>query len=393
MSPVRLLHVIEAMHQGGAETVVLEHVRHASPDFDVLVCALNRGGPALEEAGALGARTFVLSKGHDRLRGIVQLARLMRDEHVDLVNGHNPTGALYATVAARLAGVKAILRTEHSTHYAGRHSGLYALAVEPTLIRMARRVICVCETVRAGHARRFPWARSRTVTVLNGISPAPPSRAGLEVRRDLGLGVDDRVALTVGSLTTQKAQHVMIEAFARVVSRIPQARLLLAGEGKLAERLRAQVRDLGLDGIVRFIGARQDVPDLLAAADVFVLSSVREGLSISILEAMRAGLAVVVTRAGGCAEAVADHETGRLVPVEDPPALADALLEILSDPERAAAMGAAGRARWSRCFSAERMVRETEALYRQVLQASRDRRPSSDQSSLQEEWGRGRPGA
>src|SRR5262249_10465026 len=102
---IRVMHVLESMHRGGAESVVVEHARHAARDVETLVVALNRGGPALEEAEAAGARTFRLSKHGGRAGGVTRLARLMREQEVRVVNGHNPTGALYAVAAARLAGV------------------------------------------------------------------------------------------------------------------------------------------------------------------------------------------------------------------------------------------------------------------------------------------------
>lgn len=359
--------MVEAMHQGGAESLVVEHVRHAAPDVQTFVCALNRGGPALEAAEAAGARARVLEKGKGRLGGLGRLARLMRDEKIDVVNGHNPTGGLYAALAGARAGVKAIVRTEHSIHYAGRHSGLYALALEPLVTALARRVICVCEASRASHADRLGWAREKFVTVLNGISAAPPARPRDLVRAELGLLPGARVALSVGSLTRQKAQHVLVEAFARLRSRVPEAVLVLAGEGPLRSELESAVLRLGIADAVRLIGPRRDVADLLEACDVFVLSSEREGLSVTLLEAMRAGRAAVATRVGGNGEAIADGETGLLVPAGDALGLAKALEALLGDPSRAATLGRAGRIRWAERFTAERMVAETEALYREAL--------------------------
>ena len=376
---MRVLHVIEGMHQGGAESLILEHVRHAAPDVDTLVCALNRGGPALEEARSLGARTFVLAKGGNHLGGLGRLVGLMRAEGVQIAHGHNPTGALYATAAGRWAGVDAIVRTEHSIHYPGRHSALYGAVLEPALTLLDRRVICVCEAVRLSHVRRLPWARDRFVTILNGISSAPATQPRSSVRRDLGLDPADRVAITVGSLTRQKAQQVLIEAFADVARRLPGARLLIAGDGPLREPLVRQAAAAAPEGVIRFLGRRDDAPELMGAADVFVLSSVREGLSVTLLEAMRGGLPAVVTEIGGSGEAVSEGETGRVVPVSNPAALAGALFELLGDPARASLMGAAGRERWAREFTAERMVRETEALCREGLRSAR--------------WGRTRAGA
>jgi glycosyltransferase involved in cell wall biosynthesis len=365
---LRVLHVIEAMDRGGAESLVVEHARHAGPGVEVLVCALNRGGPALEAARAAGARTFVL-QGRGRLARISRLARLVREEAITVVNGHNPTGGLAAALAARLAGLRAVLRTEHSVHYAGRHSAAWPF-LEQVATALTARVVCVCETVRESHVTRFRRVARRFVTVRNGVSAAPATRPREQVRADLGLGPLERVALTVGSLTPQKAQHVLLEAFARVVADAPASRLLIAGEGPLRAQLEARRDALGLGECVRFLGARGDVDDLLAAADVFTLSSRREGLPMTLLEAMRAGRAAVVTRAGGCAEAVADAETGLLVPVDDVAALAAALRALLSDPGRSAGLGAAARARWAREFTAERMVLETEGIYEAVLAAA-----------------------
>jgi glycosyltransferase involved in cell wall biosynthesis len=375
VSRLRVLHVIEAMHQGGAESMVVEHVRHAGADVESFVVALNRGGPALEAAAEAGGHVRVLAKGARRLDGLRALARILREERIDVVNGHNPTGALYATGASWRRDLVRV-RTEHSFHFAGRHSALYPW-LEPLATALQHRVICVCEAVRESHARRFPWAAERFVTVRNGISPAPAARPRAEMRAELGLGAMDPVALTIGSLTPQKAQHDLLEAFAECARRAPRAHLLVAGEGPLRAELEARREALGLAGKVTLLGARNDVTDLLEAAEVFVLSSVREGLSITLLEAMRAARPAVVTRVGGSAEAAVEDETARLVAAGNPTALAAALSGLLEDPAARARLGAGARARWERHFTAERMVRETEGLYRQALHErsgrSRDR--------------------
>ena len=175
------------------------------------------------------------------------------------------------------------------------------------------------------------------------------------------------MALTVGSLTPAKAQQVLLEAFAGVAARVPEASLLIAGEGALRPALEAEIARRGLERRVRLLGARGDTAELMEACDVFTLSSVREGLPVTVLEAMRAGRPVVASDAGGIREAVEDGSSGRVVPMRDPAALAAGLEEALGDPARAARWGAAGRQRWAAHFTAERMVRETETLYREAL--------------------------
>lgn len=372
---MKVLHVIESMGHGGAEWLIVEHVRHAGPGVVSLVCAVNRGGAALEAAAACGARTFVLEKGERRLATTGRLARLLREERVDVVNGHNPVGGLYAALAAFGSGGPVVFRTEHSTHYRGRHSAVYPL-LEILSTAVTRRVVCVCQAVLESHVRRMPWAARRFVTVANGISPAPHTRPRDAVRQELGIAPAERVALSVGSLTPAKAQLSLLEAFAVVAARVPQARLWVAGEGALRPALEAEIRRAGLEDRVRLLGARADAAELMGACDAFVLSSVREGLPVTVLEAMRAALPVVATNAGGTAEAVEDGVTGRVVPMRDAPALAAALGEVLADPEHATRMGRAGHERWARRFTAERMVRETEAFYRTELERSRRAAPA-----------------
>ncbi len=363
---MRVVHVVEAMHQGGAESLVVEHVRLASPEVKSTVVALNRGGPALEAAAAAGAETVVLGKGAARAAGLVRLTSLLRARRADVVNGHNPSGAMYGTLAARLAGVPVAVRTEHSIHYPGRAFRFYG-PVEAMLTRLTDRVICVCEAARASHAPRFRGLEERFVTIANGIAEAPPPRPRAQTRAALGIPPAAAVALTVGSLTPQKSQDVLLRAMAVARRRAPGAVLLVAGEGRLRERLQALHAELGLGDAVRFLGPRNDVPDLMAACDVFVLSSSREGLSVTLLEAMRAARAAIATAVGGNAEAVADGVTGRIVPVGDVAEMAGALADLLADEQRRAVLGAAGRERWRERFTAARMVGETEALYREAL--------------------------
>jgi glycosyltransferase involved in cell wall biosynthesis len=366
---IRVAHVVEAMHQGGAESLVVEHVRLAGSDVHSTVVALNRGGPALDAAAASGADTLLVGKGGARFHGLLRLASELRERRIDVVNAHNPIGAVYGTLAARLAGVPVVIRTEHSIHYPGRGGPLYTV-LEPWLTRFSARVICVCEAARESHVARLGGQASRFVTILNGIAEevaAPVDRD--EMRRRLGVGTGQPLALTVGSLTPQKSQDVLLRAMAEARRRVPDAVLLVAGEGRLRGELQALHGQLGLGASLRFLGARLDVADLMNACDLFVLSSSREGLSVTLLEAMRARRATLATRVGGNPEAVADGVTGRIVPVGDVPAIGAALAELLGDSARLGALGEQGHARWRERFTASRMVEQTEALYRECLRA------------------------
>jgi glycosyltransferase involved in cell wall biosynthesis len=363
---MKIMHVIDSMGRGGAEWLLVEQIRLAAPDVESWVVAVNRGGAALDAARTHGAKVLVLDKGKRRWECIRRLARLMREAGIDVVNGHNPVGGLYAALASIEARGTVVFRTEHSVHYRGRHSVVYPL-LEACSTALTRRVVCGCQAILESHVRRMPWAARRFVTVTYGISSAPHTRARDLLRQELGVGPEDRVALTIGRLAPAKAHTVMIEAFAAVAARVPQAVLLIVGEGPLRPELEAEVARRGLGGRVRLLGVGGESAELVKACDLFVLSSVREGLPVSILEAMRAGRAVVATDVGGTGEAVEDGATGRLVPARDPGALAAALEDLLGNPERLERFGVEARRRWEQRFTAERMVSETERLYRSEL--------------------------
>jgi glycosyltransferase involved in cell wall biosynthesis len=180
-------------------------------------------------------------------------------------------------------------------------------------------------------------------------------------RAALDLEADAPVALCLARLSPEKDVGNFLEAAAL----LPEAgaRFLVAGDGPLLPTLRHQIAFLGLEGRATLLGRRDGVPTLLAAADLLCLPSREEGLSLAALEAMAAGLPLVATRVGGLPEAVEDGKTGLLVPPRDPSALAGALARLLTDPARARAMGAAGRARAAACFTRDRMLQATHAVY------------------------------
>jgi glycosyltransferase involved in cell wall biosynthesis len=169
--------------------------------------------------------------------------------------------------------------------------------------------------------------------------------------------------IALGRLSQQKRPDVAVEAFARVHGRLSESELLLAGRGPEEERVRELAGRLGVDGAVRFLGPRDDVPELLATASCLVLSSDYEGCPLSVLEAMAAGVPVVATRVGGVPELVDDGRTGLLVEPGRPDLLADALARLLSNPAEAAGLGAAAREEARARFSRERMLAAVERVY------------------------------
>jgi glycosyltransferase involved in cell wall biosynthesis len=221
----------------------------------------------------------------------------------------------------------------------------------------------------SGHVRErlaalgVPAAKLRVVR--NGVDPGRFEQPVAHVfRSELAGNTGRPIVLTVARLAPQKG----LEFLLRAAAMLPEATFVIAGDGPARSILAAQAESAGLADRVRFLGSRRDVPDLLAACDVFVLPSLIEGLPLSVLEAMAAARPVVATRVPGTDETVVDGETGMLVPPRDPEALAHAIRSVLSDPERASRFGSAGRARVLGDFSTRRMVSAVEQQYEELLE-------------------------
>jgi glycosyltransferase involved in cell wall biosynthesis len=217
-------------------------------------------------------------------------------------------------------------------------------------------------------ARQSPASAVVDVAVIyNGVDPPAPKRTRAEARADLGLG-EGPVALHVANFLPVKGHDILMRALALVKERGVKLTVVTAGDGAERAPIEALASKLGLGPEhVRFLGFRSDVPDLLAAADFFVLPSRMEGLPLAVLEAMSHGLPIVTTRIGGNPEVVTDGEHGLLVPIEDPAALAAALARFAEDPDLRRKLGEAGRARVAAEFSFTEMTRKYEAIYDRLL--------------------------
>jgi L-malate glycosyltransferase len=210
------------------------------------------------------------------------------------------------------------------------------------------------------------------IVVHDGIDVAKISRLPpLDVRADLWLPHGAPVIVNVGALVDHKGQRYLIEAMKHVLRKIPDARLVIFGEGELRGALERQIKDLKLEKHVLLPGFREEVLRLMKSADVFAMSSVTEGLGSTVLDAMAMRLAVVGTRAGGIPEAVVHGQTGLLVPPRDPKSLAGAIVRLLNDQAQRQRMGEAGHARVSEHFGVGQLLRGTLAAYERIADSLR----------------------
>lgn len=325
------------------------------------------GATLLDRARTLGVEILPLDgRGELHDPEILRLQAWLRREQVAVFHLHAGVGweGHTATRAAQDAGAPVVVRTEHLPYVieVPEEQASYA-----RLLAAVDRLICVSEGV-AESFRRAGVPPGLLCTIQNGIAPRRPMGAtGSETRRALGIAAAAPIALTVARFSEQKGHRLLLDAIPPVLARYPAAVFLLAGDGPLAAELQQVARDAGIDGQVRFLGQRNDVPALLEAADLMILPSAFEGLPLVALEAMASGLPVIGTRVCGTSEVIVDRETGRLIESGDVAGLAAAVIEVLANPNRARQWGEAGRRRAEREFTAARMARETATLYETLL--------------------------
>lgn len=249
--------------------------------------------------------------------------------------------------------------------------------------RRGARFVAVSEDVGRAIRKGIRPLTSRVHVISNGVDIARygVSAQRATIRDRLGIASDAPIVICVAKLYAQKGHADLLAAMPTLLRWHPDAVLLLAGEGPLRAKLAATAEQLGIDAQVRLLGPRDDVPDLLSAANLFVLPSLWEGLPMALLEAMASGLPVVATEVSGSRQVVAPGETGIIVPIRDPVALATAMHQVLADPARARQMGQAGRECAVREHSVERQARAHAALYEASLRdRTGARRPSPEHS-------------
>jgi glycosyltransferase involved in cell wall biosynthesis len=364
--PVRVVHVVNQLDMGGMEKLLVEFARYADRGrFALHFVSLTGRGVLTEEIETLGWEVTSLGVRPGLRPGLaVRLANFFRRLRADVVHTHNTRPLLYAGPAARLAGVRRVIHTRHGQRYGAprRVTAAFRLAA-----MTADRIVCVSsDSARIAAAEGIAPRRIRTL--LNGIDPT---------RFRLAAGEGPVVA--VGRLSPEKDFATLVRAASLAARQDPTFRLEIAGDGACADDLRGLIAQSQSGGFVRLLGQVRDVPSLLARGSCFALSSLTEGVSLTILEAMASGLPVVATRVGGNPEVVADGETGLLIPPSEPDALAGALLALWRNPDRRRAMGKAGRARVEALFDVRKMVAAYEAMY---LEGRPERLPARPAAAL-----------
>ncbi len=365
---LNVLQLIPTLDRSGAEKqMVLLATGLPRDRFWVEVAALTRLGPFESDLRAAGVPITSLGK---RLKldpgAFLRLVRLLKMKKFDVLQTWIFAADTYGRAAARLARVPVVVTAEMAVD---SWKGRAELAIDRRLARWTDRVVGNSEAVVAFY-RRAGIPEDRLAMIPSGIGDEkPPPVDPAEVRAGFGWPSEAPLVLFAGRLAPQKGVDDLLAALDLLQYVRPDVRTLIVGDGPLRSQLEETAHAFRLDGQVRFLGHRDDVPRLLAAADLLVLPSRYEGLPNVALEAMRFRKPVVATAAPGTTEVVQDGVTGLLVPIQHPPALAQAIRTVIEDRDLAHRLGAAGRARAETEFRADTMIARFAALYEQLARA------------------------
>lgn len=386
MRPIHVLHLLPDLEVGGGQKYVLDISRwgnHAAvrstvgylSDSGPMESTLRAANISTTSLGYRGVSTFPIT--------LWRLLRLIRAKEVDVLHVHSSLDKQLGQLAAYVAQIPLVshlhMPRDYSKDYATIGTRLRARVRRGLGAMTVNRYVAISKAVYGAHRDHIPDAERRLTLVYNGIpvdeytkNASHASRRRL--RAHLGIGAHDQMILNVGRLHGQKDQTELIDAMAVLQDSIPNVKLVIAGEGRERSRLECRVSSLGLTTSVRLIGNRDDVPDLLAAADVFALSSRGEGFGLVVAEAMAAAKPVVAYDLPVLRELIIPGVTGHLVSPRDHRMLASALANVLAEPESARELGLNAQRAVRERFDIRRTVAALESIYGE-LRSERPGRP------------------
>ena len=374
MERIPILHVIHGFSDNSMTRIVCRLVEYLTPQgFDLHVGAVTREEPMQEEVHRLGGVTVEFAGTGAPVQQ--RLREYVAAHHIRLVHSHTPRTAILTVLALwRQRSQMIHVTTRHLLAFPrDRRLGLVYTALDRVSLYLANHIVPVSKKME-GQIRSLPLIRAgRVAAIQNGVDTrvfyVPEERE--PCRAEFGVGPGTILLGFTGRIAHVKRLDVLLEAFARILPDFPDTRLMIVGRGEEEKPLRALAQELNIAHAVIWAGFRTDIPRLLAALDVYVQTSDNEGLSLSILEAMAAGNAVIATDVGAAREVLRDRENGLIVPPGSAGPVAAAMRWLLEDRERIRTISAAGRATVNQQFSVQSMADAYGALYRRLLASQR----------------------
>lgn len=374
MSKIKILQVIRPA-AGGMKEHVLSIIKGIDKNVYEIVAACPEDSPIFQELTELGIKVYPVNiKGELSLKGdwqsIKSLKKIIIEEKIDLVHSHGSKAGLVARIAAKRAGVKNVF-TVHGTifheHFSNTKKAVFAI-VEKYLANITDKIITVSQSLKEDIIRLENVQDDKITVIYNGI---PTQKFNIQLdknekRKELGLNTKGKVIVTVARLAPQKGLNYLLEAIKLIPQENRDLQLVIVGDGPLRKELEGQAKELCLTEYVKFLGHRKDVPEILAAADIFVLSSITEGLPLIVLEAMSANLPIVSTIVGGIPEIIRDGENGLLVQPKDILGLSKAMGSLLNNNKLALKLADNGNSMALKYFDLKLMLEKICDVYNSV---------------------------
>ena len=372
MKKIKLLHFIQGLEIGGLEIMVVSLLERIDrSQYRPSICCYDSLGSLSQGLSEKGIGVHLLKRrpGIDYLYPF-KLARYLRKSKIDILHLHNPTALFYGTLAGKIAGIPCIIYTEHGRDFSSSSKVKIANRI---LCRMVDKIVVVAECGKRYLVEHEGVNEKKIIKIYNGIdSKKFGTRQEVTlIRRELGITDDQSLIGIVARLDPIKNHTCLIRAMKIIATRLPEAVLLIIGDGALRSELESLTAKLQLQNHIKFLGARNNIAELLSVMDVFVLSSLSEGLSLTLIEACAAARPIVATDVGGNAEIVEHESNGLLVPSDQPEVMAKAILEILNDKGKSKLMGEMGKKKFEEEFTLDVMVKKYKDLYESCLCAQR----------------------
>ena len=376
MTLVKILFFITELSTGGAQTVLLHLLSHLDRRrFEpVVVCLYNENGAPAQQIKQWGIPVIGLGMTRKwRIDALWRLYKVLRRHRPTILHTWMFHANVLGRIIGRLAAVPIIITSRHSI----RIGGQWRERLKGWTVKLDDKIIAVCDMARHLEIENARAPADKVIVIHNSIDwrkfAEVDPRTGAAVRQTLHIPPTVPLIGAVGRLTPAKGFDILLQSFAEVRRQMPDAHLLLVGDGSLRAHLEKLTRQLHLADHVIFTGIRKDVPQLLKTLDIFILSSQWEGLPNTILEAMAAGVPVIATTVGGVPEVITHQKNGWLIPPNNTAALTDAIIYLLRHPAERRRLGANGQTRVKTAFDAALAAQQTFRLYQTLI----DRKYSS----------------
>lgn len=370
---INVLWMIKGLGSGGAENLLVSSAKHLDHErFNYSVAYFLPWKDALVndlEAAGLNVTCLNQRKPYD-FRAIFKLNRKLRKDKIEILHAHLPYSGIVGRLASKMTPVKSIVYSEHNVWE--RYHRLTHFANKMTF-KWNDAVVAVSEDVETSiRAGMNVNERPKLGTITNGVDVDQLRLIDKDsswLKTELGIPAGNKIVTNVANFTPKKRHIDLLEAARKVVAESPDTSFVLVGQGPLLEETKTAAHEMGLDGKVFFTGLRSDAREIIAASDLFVLSSQFEGMPISVLEAMSTRTPVLSTRVGGLPEMIVDGEEGQLVDPGDPEKLASSIQSLLSNDSLRQSLADKAFTRALSEFDVQTMVQKTEQLYLELREA------------------------